>query len=518
MKAASSSTIATSKGGDDSDDDDRKDLDVEKSSLSSPSSPMVAASQVKTQATVANTAVAVAAGLPSGLPASGQPSPGPPNFRKLFVKKLSMSAVFISICFWINVCWLLGSYYRNDDNMHRAEMLVVDYDGAAVGQALLTAVAATSSAGQLATNPTYRVVSADDYTAEDVQRAVFKGYYWGAIYATAGATANFEAAVKATSNVTSDALSTTVAEYDPASAYMLVGNSARYAAFYPTVVLSNLEAVAADARLSFLQTTVADYLLNASNSGAATTTQTLTTAQMAVALDPVGYTIVDTSYGSFTFGDRTVFNTLLIVVVVLNQFFFLMSLNGLAMAFGRYKNVRKTEYFRWRLGLSVGWTCLCSLFLTAWQLIFIESYPVTAGMFFALWTLYFAFSLIVFDVFDTAMAYVPAPYFSFFMFTWMITNVASAGCPIELSSFFYRVSWFFPAHAMWLAEQHIYSQGGAYPLADSLPILAAWLVLAKLCTLLTYAPRRKAAAEAASGGGHGGTRGGARGGRGGRGG
>ncbi|CAK7221165.1 Folylpolyglutamate synthetase [Sporothrix bragantina] len=495
MKAASSSTIATSKGGHYADDDDSKDLDVEKSSLSSPNSPMVAASQVKAQATMANTAVAVAAGLPSGPPVSGQPSAGPPNFRKLFVKKLSMSAVFISICFWI-----------------------VDYDGAAVGQALLTAVAATSSAGQLATNPVYRVVSADDYTAEDVQRAVFKGYYWGAIYATAGATANFEAAVKATSNVTSDALSTTVAEYDPAGAYMLVGNSARYAAFYPTVVLSNLEAVAADARLSFLQTTVADYLLNASNSGTATTTQTLTAAQMAVALDPVGYTIVDTSYGSFTFGDRAVFNTLLIVVVVLNQFFFLMSLNSLAMAFGRYKNVRKTEYFRWRLGLSVGWTFLCSLFLTAWQLIFIESYPVTAGMFFALWTLYFAFSLIVFDVFDTAMAFVPAPYFSFFMFTWMITNVTSAGCPIELSSFFYRVSWFFPAHAMWLAEQHIYSQGGAYPLTDSLPILAAWLVVAKLCTLLTYAPRRKAAAEAASGGGHGGTRGGARGERGGRGG
>lgn len=70
---------------------------------------------------------------------------------------------------------------------------------------------------------------------------------------------------------------------------------------------------------------------------------------------------------------------------------------------------------------------------------------------------------------------------------------------------------------MWLAEQHIWSQGGAYPLSLSLPILAAWLVIAKTGTVFTLRPRRKAAAAAVKAAGAGG-RGGGRGGRGARGG
>jgi hypothetical protein len=91
--------------------------------------------------------------------------------------------------------------------------------------------------------------------------------------------------------------------------------------------------------------------------------------------------------------------------------------------------------------------------------------------------------------------------------------VSSAGSPIELSNNFYRISYFFPAHSMWLAEQHIWSQGGAYPLSLSLPILAAWLVVAKIGTTFTLKPRRKAAAAAKAAGAGG--RGGGRGGRGG---
>lgn len=67
---------------------------------------------------------------------------------------------------------------------------------------------------------------------------------------------------------------------------------------------------------------------------------------------------------------------------------------------------------------------------------------------------------------------------------------------MELSNVFYRVSYFFPAHAAWLTEQRIWSQGGAYDLSVSLSILAAWLVVAKIGTVFTVAPRRKAAAAA----------------------
>ena len=86
--------------------------------------------------------------------------------------------------------------------------------------------------------------------------------------------------------------------------------------------------------------------------------------------------------------------------------------------------------------------------------------------------------------------------------------MSSAGSPINLSNNFYRISYFFPALSMWLAERHIWSQGGAYPLSLSLPILAAWLVVAKIGTLFTLKPGHKPAAAEA--GGRGGDRSGRR--------
>ncbi|RAO69141.1 uncharacterized protein BHQ10_005153 [Talaromyces amestolkiae] len=434
-------------------------------------------------------------------PASTSVIAGPkfevPNLNKLFFKKLAISAILITLVFWVNLTWMLGSYYDGSQYVYKAKMLIVDYDGSSAGEALLAAVNAANGPG---TNPTYEIASSDSYTADEVKQAVFKGKYWGAAYATANSTQVFGSVI----------VGTNTSEYVPQNAYVLLGNSARYTAFYPSVVLDNLEAIAADAKTRFIQQTSLPLITNALSNGT-----TLSEAQVSTIFDPVDYTYIDTSYGSFTFGDRMVFNTLMIVVVVLCQFFFLMSLNGLTMAFGRLHTISTLDYFKVRLPISTAWACFAGLCLTAWQMIFRESYPINARLFFSLWTLYLAFSMIVFDVLDILTAFVPQQYMSFCMFTWMITNVSSAGSPVELSNNFYRISYFFPAHSMWLAEQHIWSQGGAYPLSLSLPILAAWLVVAKMGTLFTLKPRRKAAAAAKAAGAGG--RGGGRGGRGARG-
>ena len=209
-----------------------------------------------------------------------------------------------------------------------------------------------------------------------------------------------------------------------------------------------------------------------------------------------------------------------------------MSLNGLSLAFKRFDNVSAKDYFKWRVPISISWALFGGLCITAWQLTFKEEYPINARLVFSLWTLYWVFAMIVFDVLDIVTAFVPPQFVPFCMFTWMITNgkyfsfppfsslatpaltnittVTSAGAPLELSNVFYRVSYFFPAHAMWLAEQHIWSQGGAYRLSISLPILAAWLVVAKTGTIFTLAPRRKLAALAKKGGPPGGPPGGPR--------
>ncbi|KAJ5730330.1 uncharacterized protein N7483_004838 [Penicillium malachiteum] len=358
-------------------------------------------------------------------------------------------------------------------------MLVIDYDGSSVGSALLAAV---NEANRPRTNPTYIIVTAESHNVQEVERAVFVGKYWGAIFSTANATARLDAAIQGANS----------SEYVADDAYVLVGNSARYTAFYSEIVTENLESVADSAKTYYMQHNIASFL-----SESLVNETTLSSLQIQTILNPVGYTSIDTSYGPFTFGNRTLLNTLMIVVVVLCQFFFLMSLNGLSMAFGLFKGVSRMNYFKTRLPISTAWAIFAGLFVTSWQMTFKESYPINAQLFFSLWTLYTVFSVIIFDVLDIVTAFVPAQYIPFCMFTWMITNVTSAGSPPELSNVFFRVSYFFPARAMWFAEQHIWSQGGAYDLSLSLPILAAWLVVAKVGTLFTVDPRRKAAAAGA---------------------
>ncbi|CAK7246296.1 MAG: hypothetical protein STHCBS139747_007923 [Sporothrix thermara] len=383
--------------------------------------------------------------------------------------------------------------------MSNIKMLVVDFDRSSVGAALLAAV---NEANGRPTNPTYEICSSAlaggaDLCAkpEQIRDAVFAGKYWGAVYAAAGVTAQYQATIAGTNTT----------PYNASSAYVLYGNSARYAAFYPAVVLSNLQAIVEASSAIFMQQTSAPLLATLSSNGTV-----LSAEKIQALLTPLGSTYTDTSYGSFTFGDRTVFNTLLIVVVVLCQFFFLMSLNGLSLAFKRFDNVSAKDYFKWRVPISISWALFGGLCITAWQLTFKEEYPINARLVFSLWTLYWVFAMIVFDVLDIVTAFVPPQFVPFCMFTWMITNVTSAGAPLELSNVFYRVSYFFPAHAMWLAEQHIWSQGGAYRLSISLPILAAWLVVAKTGTIFTLAPRRKLAALAKKGGPPGGPPGGPR--------
>ena len=96
--------------------------------------------------------------------------------------------------------------------------------------------------------------------------------------------------------------------------------------------------------------------------------------------------------------------------------------DGLSMAFGLFKNVSRTNYFKTRLPVSSAWAILAGLFVASWQMVFKESYPINARLFFSLWTLYTVFSVIIFDVLDILTAFVPAQYIPFCMFTWMITT------------------------------------------------------------------------------------------------
>ena len=103
--------------------------------------------------------------------------------------------------------------------MSNIKMLVVDFDRSSVGAALLAAV---NEANGRPTNPTYEICSSAlaggaDLCAkpEQIRDAVFAGKYWGAVYAAAGVTAQYQATIAGTNTT----------PYNASSAYVLYGNS-----------------------------------------------------------------------------------------------------------------------------------------------------------------------------------------------------------------------------------------------------------------------------------------------------
>lgn len=74
----------------------------------------------------------------------------------------------------------------------------------------------------------------------------------------------------------------------------------------------------------------------------------------------------------------------------------------------------------------------------------------------------------------------------------IILTVASTASPIELDQHFFRVHWAFPGHAVWLTQTVIYGRGagGAKWLHVTLPVLAAWLVVARVGSVAGLRKRR----------------------------
>ncbi|KAL8280334.1 hypothetical protein RQP46_007251 [Phenoliferia psychrophenolica] len=109
--------------------------------------------------------------------------------------------------------------------------------------ALLEAVTRTTGA---ATSPTYLVHSSNSTSPEHFLSKVYAGEYWGAIWATEGASARFQDAVASAGFAVS---------YNASAALCYTGLEVRYNSVWITFVLSSLLAVRDLAADQFVETT-----------------------------------------------------------------------------------------------------------------------------------------------------------------------------------------------------------------------------------------------------------------------
>lgn len=214
-------------------------------------------------------------------------------------------------------------------------------------------------------------------------------------------------------------------------------------------------------------------------------------------------------------GARVLLNTVSMVFPIIQQFFFLMALNGISTQYKLYSRLRVGYAMAMRALLSTLYTFISSLVMVGYIWAFRENWGVTAGMFFLSWVriAYFHFAcgipltfsrqqmviwlymFINFAIIDAATGFIPMSFVPFFLITWVVLNVASTIYPLQLTAGFYHWQVALPGYNTYNTLADIWS-GGCNPLLyRTLPINFAWAILGVVLANISMHRRCRVAAK-----------------------
>ncbi|KAL4757337.1 SNG1 family protein [Aspergillus foveolatus] len=348
--------------------------------------------------------------------------------------------VSLQLLILANMSYLYGTAYRDSLRYNSMKVLYVDYDGGAVGQSVTTAY--TQIQGP--EFPTVHQHTQEEYpTKQDIQEAVCKGGYWGAIYSGLGASSRIN-----------DALFST--------------DSAK-AAVYPAYaqgMYSNLAQLSQAAAAVYKQASLTAALsaVNVSDPYIAKTV-----------LDPVSSTSTDIQ--PMSQGVRFYYNTVSMVMPIIIQFFFIMAIGGISAQINNFNTFSPRQNTILRFIISVCYTFVAALVVTGYIWAFRESWDVSFGQFALTWMAIWLAMHVHFLFIDFATSVIPMPFVPFFVLTWIILNVSSTIGPFELSPGFYRIGYVFSAHSLYELLLQIWTEGCNPHLYRAFPILwCEWVV------------------------------------------
>ncbi|KAL3483675.1 hypothetical protein BJX62DRAFT_219849 [Aspergillus germanicus] len=370
---------------------------------------------------------------------------------KPFLIAIAGAGVMLQLLILANMSYLYGTAYHNTSRYSALKFLYVDYDDGVVGQS----VTAAYSQVQGPEFPTLHQHSPDEYpTRQDVQEAVCKGGYWGAIYSSRNASSRL-----------SDALSSSeIAQtYDSSQALGYIWSSARYPST-AQAVSSMLDELAQGAAAAYKQ-------INGTAALASIDVSDLYIAQ--TILSPISASSTDLN--PMPQGTRFYYNTVSMVMPIIIQFFFIMALNGIWAQ--QKPALPTTKATTLRLAISLAYTFLSALVMSGYIWSFREKWPVSSSQFALTWMAIWLASHVHFLIIDFVITIIPMQFAPFFVLTWVILNVSSTISPFELSPGFYRLGYVMPAHELYEVLLQIWTRGCHPVLGRALGVLfAEWVV------------------------------------------
>ncbi|KAL6239476.1 hypothetical protein BDW75DRAFT_250374 [Aspergillus navahoensis] len=346
--------------------------------------------------------------------------------RKDFLMALATSFLLLQVLFLGNMCYLYATQFQDTTRIHNLNLLFVDYDGGVIGQSVLDGYQILRGANF----PSLEHSAVTDYPdPEDVKNAVCNGDYWGAIYADHGGSANLESAL------TSGNIGLTSLTYIWNGARLLCPNASGVVAFAPLTTNSTS--------------------LNAF-------------------LNPIQAREINIKVTEQ--GPRVLYNTVSIVMPIIQQFFFMMALNGLSAQFHLFTKSSWITNGLLRMGISLVYTSISALCMVAYIWAFRETWDVNGNQFALCWVAIWLYMHINFVAIDSLTAFVPMQFLPFCILTWVIVNVASTISPFELSPGFFRWGYALPSHELYQVLVQIWSDGCDNQLYRALPIMFSWWI------------------------------------------
>ncbi|KAK7966868.1 uncharacterized protein PG986_001145 [Apiospora aurea] len=368
---------------------------------------------------------------------------------KAFFKIALKNFILLQLLFLGLFAYCFGSLYQQTEHTHNIHIAFVDYDGGAIGASVRAAYESLKGDNF----PTLVAAAPDAFPVPaDLRSAVCSTRYWGGLYVSANASSRLE-----------DALGggPPALAYDPSDVMTLIWNEARYSTVADTAVLSNMQTLAEAARVAYSRTDGTGRLRRITSPEAFT-----------VLADP--WKLRQDDLQPTSQGSRAIYNTLVIILILIQEFFYLGAINGLYANLKIYARVHPSRVMVIRFLLSAAYCLVGSVCVTGMIWAFRAGWDVGALQFGQSWMVLWLFAHLNFQVIDVFTIWLPVPYVPMALISWVIMNVTSILLPFELSPAFYRLGYLFPSHEVYQTLLDIWSRGCNPHLRYALPILFAW--------------------------------------------
>jgi len=396
-----------------------------------------------------------------------------------FFRAAAKNFILLQLLFLCLFSYIFGALFQQGERTHSIAIAFVDYDGGAIG----TAVRQAYDSMRSPQFPTLVERSVVDFpTPSDLESAVCNIEYWAGLYVVSGASSQLHLALQ----------SETPVSFDRRNVMAFIWNEARYSTIVDQAIASNLVALSNAARVAYSAvngTGDVQSILSAGN---------MTANAISLIADP--WELVSIDIQPTRQGSRAIYNTVAIILIMIQEFFYLSIVNGLHQHFEVYTKLHPTRIILYRSLNSLAYCFVGSLCLTGAIWAFRSGWNVGGGQFVLTWLVLWLFAHLNFQVLDVISIWLPLPYVPMALITWLILNVTSIITPFDLSAAWYRVGYALPAHATYQVLIDIWSRGCNPRLHYALPVLCAWELVASVWAILGVYRRshHAALAEAAA--------------------